>query len=123
MYFRKITFFTVSLYFFSSTVFAGFCDNYGIAQKVKDIHVFGGFAYIKIEPGLNASADATNATLRNIAALELHDYGQKNIMPLLLTALAADKYVQLSYCKGVVGHGYIGAGKTVVSLSSIKLIK
>jgi hypothetical protein len=111
------------LTFFSSSVFAGFCDNRGVAQKVKDIHVFGGFAYIKIEPGLDASADATNATLSNIAALELNEYGQKNIMPLLLTALAADKSIQLSYCKGIVGHGYIGAGNTVVLLSSIKLIK
>ncbi|WP_259367821.1 hypothetical protein [Colwellia sp. MB02u-14] len=44
-------------------------------------------------------------------------------MPLLITALAADKSIQLSYCKGIIGHGYIGAGNTVVLLSSIKLIK
>jgi len=123
MSFKKVVPFIFSVCFYSSSAFAGFCDSSGAAQKIKDIHVHNGFAYIKIEPGLNAGADATNATLRNRVALELNEYGQKNIMPLLLTALAADKSVQLTYCKGVVGHGYIGAGNTVVSLSSIRLIK
>ena len=119
---KKTTTF-VFLLTFASSAFAGFCDNRGAAQKISDINVHSGFAYIKIEPGLNASADATNATLRNRVALRLDDYGQKNIMPILLTALTSDKSVQFTYCNGIVGHGYIGAGNTVVSLSSIRLIK
>ncbi|MBA6233657.1 MULTISPECIES: hypothetical protein [unclassified Colwellia] len=35
------------LTFFSSSVFAGFCDNRGAAQKVKDIHMFSGFCLDK----------------------------------------------------------------------------
>ncbi len=109
------------LFGITTNCFAGFCDSAWGRQKITSILIHNSVAYVTFEPGLNNGNDATDATVKNEAALPLTEENQKNIYPLLLTSFAAQKDVAMMYCDGAVTHGYKGGSNTVVKLRSVRV--
>lgn len=105
----------------SMNCFSGFCDGRWGDQSLSSIHVHKNIAYISIIPGLSDGHDSDNATIKTEVGLVLNEENRNNVYPLLLTAFAAQKSVVMTYCDGIMTHGYKGGDNTVVKITSVNM--